>query len=60
MANSTDASDTFIRHCMKGTETFPFCLEINLVFMSLSWLSSSGLKLPYRGSMVVLISIILS
>lgn len=33
MANSTDASDTIIRHCMKGTKTFPFCLEVNLVFM---------------------------
>jgi len=33
MANFTDASDTISRHCMKGTTTFPLCLEVNLLFM---------------------------
>lgn len=56
MANSRDASDTLIRDCVKGTKTFPFCLEVNLLFMTnspklddpLNYYSSSSLKLPYR------------
>lgn len=33
MANSTDASDTVIRHCMKAIKTFPFRFQLNSVFM---------------------------
>lgn len=65
MANSTDACDIIIRHCMKPLKLFPFALkQIWCLYQTLPnllvFFLKSFLKLSYRGWMVAPFSIILS